>query len=101
MTAEGVHGGVGIVFVRVFVGREIAGSGEQRALCSVSEGEFRTREEEESEDHGREKSALARSAYVDEDEVQMQGFPVIDEDGETAKIEGGVEEKNLTLLKRL
>ena len=86
--------------MRVFVGREIAGSGEQRALCSVSEGEFRTREEEESEDHGREKSALAGSAYVDE-EVEMQEFPGIDEDGETAKIEGGVEEKNLTLLKRL
>jgi hypothetical protein len=101
MTAEGVHGGVEVVFVRVFVGRETAGGGEQRALCSVFEGEFRTREEEESEDHGREKSALAGSAYVDEDEVQMQGFPGIDEDGETAKIEGGVEEKNLTLLKRL
>jgi len=69
-------------------------------LCSVFEGEFRIREEEASEDHGLEKSALAGSADVDE-EVEMQEFPGIDEDGETAKIEGGVEEKNLTLLKRL
>ncbi len=87
--------------MRVFVGRETAGSGEQRALCSVFGGEFRTREEEASEDHGLEKSALAGSADVDEEEVEMQEFPGIDEDGETAKIEGGVEEKNPNLLKRL
>jgi len=34
---------------------------------------------------------LAGSANVGEDEVEIQGFPGIDEDGETAEIEGGVE----------
>jgi len=34
---------------------------------------------------------LAGSADVGEEEVEVQGFPCIDEDGETTKIKGGVE----------
>ena len=34
---------------------------------------------------------MAGSADVGEEEVEIQGFPSIDEDGETAEIEGGVE----------
>lgn len=34
---------------------------------------------------------MAGSADVGEEEVEIQGFPGIDEDGETAEIEGGVE----------
>jgi hypothetical protein len=34
---------------------------------------------------------LAGSADVGEEEVEIQGFPSIDEDGETAKVQGGVE----------
>ena len=40
VTGEGVHGGVEVVLVEVFVGWEAAGGGEQRALCGVFEGEF-------------------------------------------------------------
>ena len=40
MTGEGVHGGVEVVFVEVLVDWEVAGCGEQRALCGVFEGEF-------------------------------------------------------------
>ena len=40
VTGEGVHGGVEVVFVEVFVGWEVAGGGEQRALGGVFEGEF-------------------------------------------------------------
>ena len=40
VTGEGVHGGVEVVLVEVFVGWEAAGCGEQRALCGVFEGEF-------------------------------------------------------------
>ena len=91
VTGEGVHGGVEVVLVKVFVVGEAAGGSEQRALCGVFEGEFRTGEEEPSEDHGLEKGALAGSADVGEKEVEVQGFPSIDEDGETAEVEGGVE----------
>ena len=48
VTGEGVHGGVEVVLVEVFVGWEAAGGGEQRALCGVFESEFRTGEEEPS-----------------------------------------------------
>ena len=34
---------------------------------------------------------MAGSANFGEEEVEIQGFPSIDEDGETAEIEGGVE----------
>jgi len=34
---------------------------------------------------------LAGSADVGEKEVEVQGFPSIDEDGETAEVQGGVE----------
>ena len=40
VTGEGVHGGVEVVLVKVFVGWEVAGGGEQRALGGVFEGEF-------------------------------------------------------------
>ena len=91
VAGEGVHGGVEVVLIEVFVGWEAAGCGEQRALRGVFEGEFRTGEEEAGEDHGLEKSALTGSADVGEEEVEIQGFPGIDEDGETAEIQGGVE----------
>jgi hypothetical protein len=91
VSSEGVHGGVEVVFVEVLVGWEAAGGGEERALGSVFEGEFRAGEEEPGEDHGLEESALAGSADVGEEEVEIQGFPGVDEDGETAEIEGGVE----------
>ena len=91
VAGEGVHGGVEFVFVKVFVGGETAGCGEQRALGGVFEGEFRAGEEEPGEDHSLEKSALAGSADVGEEEVEIQGFPSIDEDGETAEVQGGVE----------
>ncbi len=91
VTGEGVHGGVEVVLIEVFVAGEAAGCGEQRALGGVFEGEFRTGEEEPGEDHGLEKSALAGSADVGEEEVEIQGFPSIDEEGKTAEIEGGVE----------
>jgi hypothetical protein len=91
VTGEGVHGGVEVVFVEVFVVGEAACGGEQRALCGVFEGEFRTGEEEAGEDHGLEESALAGSANVGKEEVEIQGFPGINEDGETAEVQGGVE----------
>jgi hypothetical protein len=91
VAGEGVHGGVEVVFVKVFVGGETAGCGEKCALGGVFEGEFRAGEEEPGEDHGLEKSALAGSADVGEEEVEIQGFPSIDEDGETAEVQGGVE----------
>jgi hypothetical protein len=91
VAGEGVHGGVEVVFVKVFVGGETAGCGEQRALGGVFEGEFRAGEEEPGEDHSLEKSALAGSADVGEEKVEIQGFPSIDEDGETAEVQGGVE----------
>jgi hypothetical protein len=40
VTGKGVHGGVEVVLVEVFVGWEVAGGGEQRALGGVFEGEF-------------------------------------------------------------
>ena len=40
VTGEGVHGGVEVVLVEIFVGWEAAGGGEQRALGGVFEGEF-------------------------------------------------------------
>ena len=40
VTGEGVHGGVEVLFIKVFVGWEAAGGGEQRALRGVFEGEF-------------------------------------------------------------
>jgi hypothetical protein len=57
----------------------------------VFEGEFRAGEEEPGEDHSLEKSALAGSADVGEEEVEIQGFLSIDEDGETAEVQGGIE----------
>ncbi|MFM8717091.1 MAG: hypothetical protein ACKOF3_10000 [Spartobacteria bacterium] len=60
-------------------------------MGGVFEGEFRTGEEEAGEDHGFEESALAGSADVGEEEVEIQGFPGIDENSEAAEIEGGVE----------
>ena len=71
MTGEGVHGGVEVVFVEVFVGWEVAGGSEESALGGVFEGEFRTGEEEASEDHGLEASALAGSANVGEEDVEI------------------------------
>ena len=91
VTSEGVHSGIEVVLVKVFVVGEAAGCGEQRALCGVFEGEFRAGEEESGEDHGFEKRALARSADVGEEEVEVQGFPGVYEDGETAEVQGGVE----------
>ena len=40
MTGEGVHGGVEVVLIEIFVGGKAAGGGEQRALGGVFEGEF-------------------------------------------------------------
>ena len=40
VTGEGVHGGVEVVLVEIFVGWEAACGGEQRALGGVLEGEF-------------------------------------------------------------
>ena len=40
VTGEGVHGGVEVVLIEVFVGWESAGGGEERALGGVFEGEF-------------------------------------------------------------
>ncbi len=40
VTGEGVHGGVEVVLVEVFVGWEAAGGSEESALCGVFEGEF-------------------------------------------------------------
>lgn len=40
VTGEGVHGGVEVVLVEIFVGWEAACGGEQRALGGVFEGEF-------------------------------------------------------------
>ena len=71
VAGEGIHGGVEVVLIEVFVGWEAAGCGEESALGRVFEGEFGTGEEEPSEDHGLEKSALAWSADVGEEEVEM------------------------------
>jgi hypothetical protein len=91
VAGEGVHSGVEVVFIEVLVGRKSAGGGEESALGGFFEGEFRTGEKEAGEDHGFEESALAGRADVGEEEVEIQGFPSIDEDGETAEIKGGVE----------
>lgn len=40
VTGEGVHGGVEVVLIEVFVGWEAAGCGEQRALCGVFRASF-------------------------------------------------------------
>ena len=40
VTGEGVHGGVEVVLIEIFVGGKAAGGGEQRALGGVFEGEF-------------------------------------------------------------
>jgi len=91
VSGDGVHGGVEVVFVEGFIGGKAAGLGEQRASGGVFEGEFGGGEEEAGEDHGFEEGALARGADVGEEAVEVEGFPGVDEDGEAAEVEGGVE----------
>ncbi|MFM8829951.1 MAG: hypothetical protein ACKOHM_02935 [Spartobacteria bacterium] len=91
MTGEGVHGIVEVVLIEIFVGWEAAGGSEKRALRRVMESEFGAGEEDAGEDHGFEESALAGCADICEEDVEVQGLPGIDEDGEATEIQGGVE----------
>lgn len=73
--------------VKALVGGQAAGQGEQGAGGALAQGELGAGEEEAGEDHGLQEGALARGADADEEAVQAEVLPGLDQDGEAAEVQ--------------